>query len=123
MQDLSSRDGGFRETLCGNGGNQEGNDGSGGGSPVNGSAGWQQAPLGVLAGVCGYANWPNGTFDLPPGTNPIDYYLNMTQNLNMGGNDNDEENDKKSADEKSCSVLASEYGKYNVSGGKGECYM
>ncbi|PFX16944.1 ATP-binding cassette sub-family A member 1 [Stylophora pistillata] len=122
MQELNDRDngGGFRETLCGNGRPLPENDGTGSGNGSNGGQGWQQASLGLLAAACGQ-DLPNGTFDgVPPGTNPIDYYLNMTQNMNLGRND-DEENARRKADEKSCSNLTSVYDKYNVTRDKDSC--
>ena len=127
MQEFNDRDngGGFRETLCGNGRSLPEDDGTGSGGGSNGSQGqgWQQAPLGLLAAACGQ-DLPNGTFDdVPPGVNPIDYYLNMTQNMNLARYDDDEEEKaKRKADEKSCSNLTSVYDKYNVTGDKGECH-
>ena len=127
MQEFNDRDngGGFRETLCGNGRSLPEDDGTGSGGGSNGSQGqgWQQAPLGLLAAACGQ-DLPNGTFDdVPPSVNPIDYYLNMTQNMNLARyDDNEEEKAKRKADEKSCSNLTSVYDKYNVTGDKGECY-
>ncbi|XP_027045418.1 ATP-binding cassette sub-family A member 1-like isoform X2 [Pocillopora damicornis] len=126
MQEFNDRDngGGFRETLCGNGRSLPEDDGTGSGGGSNGSQGqgWQQAPLGLLAAACGQ-DLPNGTFDdVPPGVNPIDYYLNMTQNMNLARYDDDEEeNAKRKADEKSCSNLTSVYDKYNVTGDKDSC--
>ena len=112
MQDLRSNNDGFRGTLCGRRyGNDEDNDNSG----ISSNASWQQAPLGVLAGVCGQSFWPNGTFNTS-GVHPLEYYLNMTQNVN----DKDDEDDDRSADQKlACSEIVGLYSKYNVTGRQG----
>ena len=119
MQDLRARDGGFRTTLCGRGTrdtqddkeNQD-NDDSGGSSNV-----LPAASVGVLAGLCGYSRYPNGTFYRSAGTHPLNYYLNMTQSM-WDGSDagKDDENEDR---EMSCPQLAEEYSMYNVTGGKG----
>lgn len=117
MQDLQA--GGFQATLCGRkSSDDEDEDDQNNGNDGSSNGVLPEASVGVLAGLCGYSRWPNGTFHKSPGAHPLDYYWNMTQNMNMGRDTSDEEKDDK---EKTCPRLADEYSKYNVTGRKGLC--
>lgn len=118
MQDLQARNGGFRATLCGRGTRDTQDDEENQDSNNSGGSSAGQLPAtsaGVLAGLCGYRQWPNGTFYKSDGVHPFDYYWNMSQNI---GNDNVADEEKEDQ-ELSCSRLAEEYSMYNATGRKG----
>ncbi|KAL9951119.1 hypothetical protein ACROYT_G043723 [Oculina patagonica] len=120
MQDLQARNGGFRATLCGRGtgdteDDEENQDNNNSGGSSTGQL--PAASAGVLAGLCGYRQFPNGTFYKSDGVHPFDYYWNMSQNT---GNNDDADEDKEDQ-ELSCPRLADEYSMYNATGGKDSC--
>lgn len=119
MQDLQA--GGFQAALCGRKSSGDDNDDD----ENNGNGGTSKLPAasaGVLAGLCGYSRYPNGTFYKSAGSHPLDYYLNLTQNMNLAGGDSEEEKgDKKKNSDENCPRLAVEYSKYNVTGRQGLC--
>lgn len=119
MQDLRARDGGFRATLCGGRSEdtQDDQQTQGNGNTGGSSDGvLPAASVGVLAGLCGYSRYPNGTFYRSAGAHPLDYYWNMTQD---NGETNDAEREDQEYRELSCPQLAEEYSTYNVTGRKG----
>ena len=118
MQDLQA--GGFQSTLCGRSSSGDGN----GDNQNNGNGGSSvpAASAGVLAGLCGYSRYPNGTFYKTADSHPLDYYWNLTQNMNLAGDDSEGENDgKEKHSDENCPRLAVEYSKYNVTGRQGLC--
>ena len=121
MQDMQA--GGFRATLCGRqSSNDEDEDGQTNGSNGTSNGVLPAASVGLLAGLCGYSRWPNGTFYKSAGSHPLDYYWNLTQNMNLAGDDGEEEkDDKERFNANNCPRLAVEYSKYNVTGRQGLC--
>jgi len=119
MQDMQA--GGFQATLCGrtsSNDNNEDNQDNGNGGTSNGVL--PAASAGLLAGLCGYSRYPNGTFYKSADSHPLDYYLNMTQNMNLAGDDSDEGNDdKKKHSDENCPRLSVEYSKYNLTSRQG----
>ena len=120
MQDLQA--GGFQATLCGRnlGDDDEDNQNNGNGGTSNGVL--PAASAGLLAGLCGYSRYPNGTFYKTANSHPLDYYWNLTQNMNLAGDDSEGEKDgKEKHRDENCPRLAVEYSKYNVTGRQGLC--
>ena len=121
MQDMQA--GGFQATLCGRkSSNDEDEDDQNNGNGGTSSGVLPAASAGLLAGLCGYSRYPNGTFYKSAASHPLDYYWNLTQNMDFGGDDSEEEKDGKvKYKDGNCPKLAVEYSKYNVTGRKGLC--
>jgi len=120
MQDMQA--GGFQATLCGRKSSDNDNDDQNNGNGGTSNGVLPAASAGLLAGLCGYSRYPNGTFYKSAGSHPLDYYWNMTQNMNLAGDDSEEGKDNKEKhNDENCLKLAVEYSKYNVTGRQGLC--
>ena len=120
MQDMQA--GGFQATLCGRNSSDDYDDDQNNRNGGTSNGVLPAASAGLLAGLCGYSRYPNGTFYKSAGSHPFENYLNLTQDMNLAGDNSEEEKgNKENHRDENCAKLAVEYSKYNVTGRQGLC--